>query len=292
MQQQGQTLQSSVQQATQQAAAAQDGVNTLHTTVTDLQSTTQATANALLANKKSVDALENPLAIHYKGLTITPGGWLESTFLVRGRNENADITSNFGAVPFNGVANSNLSEFQASRPRLAADRGRYRHGRQHQADWVLGDGLPRPGTYRQLCRDQQLQPPHASVVDAGGIQEWCDLHGRPVLELDDDGSQRYCDPFGVHPHHDRRQLRRGLHLCAPECGSCYQELEQQECGAPSKLPIHKRLLATSYTPANLMGFNTSANALTPNGSTLNYPGGQRLWFVHRSGSGLHRQGGF
>ncbi len=89
----GSDVPDSVQQATQQASAAQDGVNSLHTTVTDLQSTTQATANALLANKKSVDALENPLAIHYKGVTITPGGWLESTFLVRGHNENADITS-------------------------------------------------------------------------------------------------------------------------------------------------------------------------------------------------------
>src|ERR1700761_5946674 len=114
VQQQGQTLQSSVQQATQQASAAQDGVNSLHTSLTDLQSTTQATANALLENKKAVNSLENPLAIHYKGLTITPGGWLESTFFVGGRNENSDITSNFGAAPFNGVANSNLSMFQAS----------------------------------------------------------------------------------------------------------------------------------------------------------------------------------
>ena len=89
-------------------------MNSLHTTMVDLQSTTQATANALLENKKGVEALENPLAIHYKGVTITPGGWLESTFLVRGRNENADITSNFDSVPYNGVVNSNLSEFQAS----------------------------------------------------------------------------------------------------------------------------------------------------------------------------------
>jgi hypothetical protein len=32
-------------------------------------------------------------------------------------------------------------------------------------------------------------------------------------------------------------------------------------------------LSTSYTPANLMGFNTSSNALSPNGSTLNYLAG-------------------
>src|SRR5271165_213728 len=114
VQQQGQALQHSVQDATQQATAAQQSVKALDTTVTSLQTETKAASNALLENKKAVDALENPLAIHYKGLTVTPGGWLESTFIARGRNENADVTSNFGSSPFDGVANSNLSEFRAT----------------------------------------------------------------------------------------------------------------------------------------------------------------------------------
>src|SRR5271157_1766547 len=114
VQQQGQALQSSVQDANQKAAAAQDGVNSLHTTVTDLQSSTNATANSLLETNKSVNALENPLAIHYKGITITPGGWLESTFVARSKNENANITSSFGGIPLNGTVNANLSEFRAS----------------------------------------------------------------------------------------------------------------------------------------------------------------------------------
>jgi hypothetical protein len=114
VQQQTQALQGSVQQASQQAAAAEQGVTTLHTTVDDLATSTKANTNALLESKKAVNSLENPLAIHYKGVTITPGGWLESTFMFRTRNENADLTSNFGAVPYSDVTNYNLTEFRGS----------------------------------------------------------------------------------------------------------------------------------------------------------------------------------
>ena len=41
-------------------------------------------------------------------------------------------------------------------------------------------------------------------------------------------------------------------------------------GAAFEIGNSQTTLATSYTPANLMGFNNSANALSPNGSTLNY----------------------
>ena len=58
--------------------------------------------------------LENTNALHFRGVTITPGGWAESTFLLRSRNENADITSNFGATPYGGTANANLTEFRGS----------------------------------------------------------------------------------------------------------------------------------------------------------------------------------
>lgn len=37
-------------------------------------------------------------------------------------------------------------------------------------------------------------------------------------------------------------------------------------------------LSTSYTPADLMGFNTSSNAAAPNGSTLNYLAGSTNGF--------------
>ncbi|HET6931565.1 MAG TPA: hypothetical protein VFI45_14665 [Candidatus Acidoferrum sp.] len=58
--------------------------------------------------------LEEPKTFHYKGLTMTPGGFLESTVLVRTRNENADVADNYSGIPLNGSSNSKLSEFRGT----------------------------------------------------------------------------------------------------------------------------------------------------------------------------------
>jgi hypothetical protein len=57
---------------------------------------------------------EEPTSFHYKGLTLTPGGFLEGTMLLRTRNENADIANNYSAIPLNGSSNAKLSEFRGS----------------------------------------------------------------------------------------------------------------------------------------------------------------------------------
>src|SRR5215471_14626885 len=57
---------------------------------------------------------EGLTSFHYKGLTLTPGGFLEASLLVRSRNENADIANNFSAVPLNGSSNAKLSEFRGT----------------------------------------------------------------------------------------------------------------------------------------------------------------------------------
>lgn len=57
---------------------------------------------------------EEPTSIHYRGLSLTPGGFLEGTMLVRTRNENADIANNYSAVPLDGSSNAKLSEFRGT----------------------------------------------------------------------------------------------------------------------------------------------------------------------------------
>lgn len=61
-----------------------------------------------------VRSLEEPIAFHYKGLTMAPGGFLETTALVRTRNENADVANNYSGIPLNGTSNSKLSEFRGT----------------------------------------------------------------------------------------------------------------------------------------------------------------------------------
>jgi hypothetical protein len=55
-----------------------------------------------------------PTSFRFKGLTLTPGGFLEGTMLVRTRNENADIANNYSAIPLNGSSNAKLSEFRGT----------------------------------------------------------------------------------------------------------------------------------------------------------------------------------
>jgi len=57
---------------------------------------------------------ETPMAIRFKGITLTPGGFFEAAGIYRTHNENGDVTSTFGNIPFSGTANSHLSEFRGT----------------------------------------------------------------------------------------------------------------------------------------------------------------------------------
>ena len=58
--------------------------------------------------------LESPIAIHYKGVTITPGGFLAGETVWRQRAEGADINTNLNGIPYPGANNATLSEFYGS----------------------------------------------------------------------------------------------------------------------------------------------------------------------------------
>jgi len=78
-----------------------------------LQSQT-APAQALRSQPDETKSPEGPTSFHFKGLSLTPGGFLEGTMLVRTRNENADIANSYSAIPLNGSSNAKLSEFRGT----------------------------------------------------------------------------------------------------------------------------------------------------------------------------------
>jgi len=112
--------QSAAQQAQQAAAAAgqntglNDQVGTLQHQVTDLQTVSGNTVNELQDTQKRIAGLESPLAIHYKGITITPGGFLAAETVWRQRAEGADINTNLNGIPYSGASQAHLSEFYGS----------------------------------------------------------------------------------------------------------------------------------------------------------------------------------
>ena len=57
---------------------------------------------------------EEPLALHYKGITLTPGGFAAAEGVWRSKALSADVNTPFNAVPLPGASNSNLSELNLS----------------------------------------------------------------------------------------------------------------------------------------------------------------------------------
>lgn len=94
--------------ATQQQAA----VTELKSSVTDLQSSVASTVVNLQETQKTF--AESPAALHFKGVTITPGGFLAAETVRRSRALAADVNTPFNSLTMPGASQSAMSEFFAS----------------------------------------------------------------------------------------------------------------------------------------------------------------------------------
>jgi FKBP-type peptidyl-prolyl cis-trans isomerase len=57
---------------------------------------------------------DNPVAIHYKGITITPGGFLAAETVFRNKATGSDINTQLNGVPLPGQPGAQTTEFNAS----------------------------------------------------------------------------------------------------------------------------------------------------------------------------------
>jgi len=134
---QAQSAASQAQSAAQSAESAQqkasqlsaDEFGNLQHEVTDLKSVSANTVEGLQDTQKRVGDLESPLAIHYKGVTITPGGFLAAETVWRQRAVAADVNTNLNAIPYPGANQAFMSEFYGS-------------GRQSRMTWLIQGKLP------------------------------------------------------------------------------------------------------------------------------------------------------
>jgi Skp family chaperone for outer membrane proteins len=132
------------QQATTDNAAA---VSTLQTTVTDLKDNAVSLATTVSDETASIKkSIANPTTLHYKGITITPGGFAAGETIYRTKATGGDIPTAFNALPYEGSDLYSLSEFFAtarqSRVSLLLE-GKTNWGKltgYYEADW-LGTGI-------------------------------------------------------------------------------------------------------------------------------------------------------
>jgi hypothetical protein len=91
----------------------------------------------------SSNPMESPvISIHFKGITITPGGFVEAAFVRRSRALGADLTTPFNSLTMPGASQSTLPEFfgsaRQSRPTVYID-GRLKN--VEFSSYVSGDFL-------------------------------------------------------------------------------------------------------------------------------------------------------
>jgi Skp family chaperone for outer membrane proteins len=131
------------QAATDNAAA----VSTLKSTVTDLQANAVSLATTVSDETASIKkSIANPTTLHYKGISLTPGGYAAGETVYRTKATGGDIPTAFNALPYEHADAYSLSEFygsaRQSRVTLMAE-GKTDWGTlrgYYEADW-LGTGI-------------------------------------------------------------------------------------------------------------------------------------------------------
>jgi hypothetical protein len=100
--------------AAAQTAEEQQTVMALKSDVTDLKTGATSTALNLQETQKKIGGLESPLALRFKGITITPGGFLAAESVYRTRGLGADINTPFNGLNMPGSGQNAISEFFGS----------------------------------------------------------------------------------------------------------------------------------------------------------------------------------
>jgi hypothetical protein len=118
----------------------------LNATVSDLKASNAAPATSVAEAAQESKSEEGPVAIRYKGISITPGGFVEAATVSRTRAVSGDINTPFTGIPYPGNSLSRVSEnnFTArqSRVSLLAESkvGTAKLTGYWEADW-LGTGV-------------------------------------------------------------------------------------------------------------------------------------------------------
>src|SRR5438445_1254046 len=101
--------------ASARAGEQQQNVTALKNDVSDLKSNSTNVALSLQETQTNMrSSLESPLAIHYKGITITPGGFVAAETVWRQHALASDVNTPFNSVPYSGASQNHLSEFYGS----------------------------------------------------------------------------------------------------------------------------------------------------------------------------------
>jgi hypothetical protein len=102
-------------EATQEAIGPNGAaVATLQNEVAALKNTSSSLVTKVETTEQATKKLENPETIRFKGIDLTPGGFLAAETVDRQRAVSADVNTPFSSIPFAGTTAGVMSEFNAS----------------------------------------------------------------------------------------------------------------------------------------------------------------------------------
>ncbi len=103
---------SKASEAVSTSAEVKSAASSLNSTVSDLKVSNDSLAATVAKGQQAAKAAEEtgPAAIRYKGITITPGGFIAAETVTRTRAESAGINSDFRGIPFPGASLSKVAE--------------------------------------------------------------------------------------------------------------------------------------------------------------------------------------
>ncbi len=102
-------------EATEQAVGPDGSAfKTLQGDVAELKTNSTTLTTKVEATQQETKKLQNPEAIHFKGVEITPGGFVAAETVDRQRATGGDVNTQFSGLPFAGQTAGVLSEFNAS----------------------------------------------------------------------------------------------------------------------------------------------------------------------------------
>jgi len=99
--------------ATEAASASAQVASTassLNASLVEVKASNETLKAAVADDQKTVKSLDSPSAIRYKGITITPGGFVAAETVYRHRATSADINTPFTGIPYPGSSLANISE--------------------------------------------------------------------------------------------------------------------------------------------------------------------------------------
>jgi hypothetical protein len=98
----------------QAAASAQQSAASLSEVHAAIATQSASIAQVQETQSKLKQQVESPAALHYKGVTLTPGGFVAGESIWRQRAMDADIYTNFNATPYSGAGAAHTSEWVPS----------------------------------------------------------------------------------------------------------------------------------------------------------------------------------